>query len=290
MVRCEVLDANSLDEACSMLSEHKDEARIIAGGQNLLVLLKHRQITPKFLININNGCLGLDYISQDTGFIKIGALTRHTEVEESALIKEKIPMLAELEKEVGCIQSRNWGTIGGNICQASPTSDIAPALTALQARCKVKSVQGERVIPIAEFFTGYQSTALKDDEILIEIQIPESPQNTGGIHRKEVVRFADPAIASVSVIVTLDIRGVINDARIIMQAVCVTPLRAKEAEESIIGQHVENVSLDTAAAHAAQSCLPISDVYGSEEYKREMIRVLTRRNLQEAIKRAQSAT
>lgn len=288
MVRFEVLEAANLSDACSLLAEHKEEAKIIAGGQNLLVLLKQRSITPRYLINIKQ-CPDMEYIKENGDSLKLGALTTHRAVETSSLIREKLPMLAELEHQLGCIQTRNWGTIGGNLCQASPTSDLAPALTALGARGKVKSVRGERTIALDDFFVDYQKTALEPDEILVEIEVPKPLPHSGGIHRKETVRYADPAIASVSVVVKLDEQGAVEEARILLQAVCVTPLRAREAEQVLIGEKVQDKLLETAATLAAKEACPISDIYGSEEYKREMVKVLTKYNIKEAIRRAQAA-
>ena len=172
----------------------------------------------------------MEYIKEDSESIRIGALTTHRTIETSDLIREKLPMLTELEHEVGCIQTRNWGTIAGNICQASPTNDLAPALMALGAQCQVKSVRGDRTISLDDFFLDYKLTALADDEILTEIQIPRPLGRTGGIYRKESTRFGDCPIASVGVVVKIDSHDVVENARILMQAVGVTPLRATRAK------------------------------------------------------------
>ena len=288
MVPFEVFEAKDLSEACSLVAEHGSAARVIAGGQNLLVLLRQRLIKPRYLIDIKR-CPGMDYIKEDKKGFKLGALTTHRIVETSDLIKEKLPMLAELECELGCIQSRNWGTIGGNICQASPTNDLAPALIALEAECLVKSRRGERRIALDDFIIGYQQTALEPDEILVEIAIPKPLPRTGGVYRKETVRFADPPIASVGVVIRLDEQGAVENARILLQAVGVTPLRAREAESVITGEKINEKLLGTAAALASEGAKPISDIYGSAEYKREMVRVLARHTIEEAIRRAKAS-
>jgi len=200
-----------------------------------------------------------------------------------------MPMLAELEHKLGCVQTRNWGTIGGNLCQASPTNDLAPALISLRARCIVKSLRGERTIALDDFFVDYQRTALEPDEILVEIQVPTLSSRTGGVYGKETVRFADPPIASVAVVLELDEQGAVENARILLQAVGVTPLRAMEAENIITGEKVKDKTVDTAATLAAKAGKPISDIYGSADYKREMIKVLTRHGIKEAIRRAQAS-
>ncbi len=285
MVRFDVLQPENLSEAISLLAEHKQKANLIAGGQNLLVLLRHRLIKPRYLVNIKN-CSEMEYIKEDGDVIKIGALTTHRAIETSSLIQEKLPMLTELEHEVGCIQTRNWGTIAGNLCQASPTNDLAPALIALRARCLVKSVKGERWVSFDDFYLGYKKTALKSDEILTEIEISNLIPHTGGIYRKESVRFADCPIAAVGVVITLDEQEKVKNVRILLQAVGVTPIRAEKAEKSIKGKKIDKKILETAAEIAAGEAKPISDVYGSANYKREMVKILTKNNIKVTIDRA----
>lgn len=290
MVRFELLEPRNLSEVCSLLAEYKEKAKIIAGGQGLLPLLKHRQIAPNYLINIK-GLPNLEYIiSDDKGNVRIGALTTHRAIEFSTLIKKRYPMLAELERMLGCVQTRNWGTIVGNLCAASPTSDPAPALIALGAVAKVTSVRGEREIPLNEFFIDYLKTALDPDEIVMEIQVPLLPPHTGGAYHKECVRGTDSPIASVAASVSLaGGLDTVNAAQIILQAVCPTPLRAKEAEEMLLGKRVQHIPVDEVAEVAAKKACPISDVYGSAEYKREMVKVAARGALTQAIKRAHVA-
>jgi aerobic carbon-monoxide dehydrogenase medium subunit len=255
----------------------------------LLVLLKQKRIKPKYLVNIK-GLSELEYIREDGDVLKLGALTTHRALETSSLVREKFPMLAEMEQEVGCIQTRNWGTIGGNLCQASPATDLSPSLIACKGSVKVVSGRGERLISLDDLFVGYQKTCLEADEILVEIQLPKAPPRTGGVYRKEVVRFADPPIASLAAVMELDEQMVVKNARIVLQAVGVIPLRAREAEKAIIGEEVSPNLLDRAAALAAGEAQPITDTYGSTEYKREMVAVLTKFAVKEAIRRASRAS
>lgn len=287
MVRFDVLHPQTILEACSLLSEHKNEARVLAGGQNLLVLLRHRSIKPRYVVNIK-GLSQMAYIKDEADSIKIGALTTHRTLETSALIKEKLPMLAELEHDLGCIQTRNWGTIGGNLCQASPSTDLAPALIALKARAKLISVRGERVESLDNFFIDYQKTCLDTDEILAEIQVPQPLPDTGVVYYKEAVRLADPPFASVAAVIRLNIHGEVIEARIVLQAVGVTPIRAREAEDTLTGNKGEDRLLEKVAALATKAARPISDIYGSADYKLQMVKVLTRRTVKEAIRRAVS--
>ena len=282
MVRSEVLEPKSLSEACSLLAEHREHAKILAGGQNLLVLLRQRRIKPRYLINIK-GLSELEYIKDGGDTLKLGALTTHRALETSALVRERFPMLAELERELGPVQTKNWGTIGGNLCEASPVTDLSPAIIALRGSVKTASVKGERALSLDDFFVDYQKTCLEADELLVEIQLPKLLPRTGGVYRKESVRFADPPIASVAVVVQLGEGGEVEKARIILQAVAITPVRAREAEKTIAGKKVENGLLDKAAELAA------GDAHTRSEYKREMIKVLTRDAIREAVVRATRA-
>jgi carbon-monoxide dehydrogenase medium subunit len=285
MVRFEVLQAQTLSEACSLLAEHKEGAKIIAGGQNLLVLLRQRMIRPRLLINIKQ-LSNLEYVNDGRGCLTIGALTTHRAIEMSKLIKEEFPMLAELEERLGCMQSRNWGTLGGNICQASPATDPPPALIALEAKAKIVSVRGERTVSLDDFFVDYQKTALEPDEILVEIELPKPPAGSGAAYWKEAVRFADPPIASVAAMVKLKEGEGVEGARIVMQAVGVTPLRAREAEKTMMNEKMTDGLLEEIATLASKEAQPISDVYGSADYKREMVRMGTKRAVEKAMGRA----
>jgi carbon-monoxide dehydrogenase medium subunit len=289
MVRFELLEPRNLTETCSLLAEYKEKAKIIAGGQGLLPLLKHRQIAPQYLINIKN-LSGLEYIIGGRSNLRIGALTTNRAIEASALIKQRHPMLADLERMVGDVQTRNWGTLVGNLCAATPTSDPAPALIALGATIKALSTRGERTIPLEEFFIGYLVTALEPDEIVIEIQVPGSPPHTGEAYHKERVRRIDSPIASVAAVVRLD-RGShrVRDARIVLQSVCPTPVRAVEAENFMVGRMVDDRLVEEVALLTEKAACPISDVYGSAEYKREMVKVVTKQVVMEAIKQAKAA-
>jgi carbon-monoxide dehydrogenase medium subunit len=288
VVRLDVLEPKTLAEAFSLLADYKDDAKIIAGGQNLLVLIKQRRVKPRYLINIKN-LNELEYIKDCDDVLRIGALTTHRTIELSSLIRAKYNILSEMELELGDVQTRNWGTIGGSLCQASPSGDPAPVLISLGAKVRVASIHGERYIALEKFFTGYLTTALEPHEILLEIQLPNPLPLTGAAFHKEVVRKGDLAIASTAVSVTLDKTArMVSDARILLQAVGPTPIRAREAEKVIIGEDIRQKKvLEEAASMAVKEASPVSDVYGSEDYKRAMVRVATKCALNDAISRAQ---
>lgn len=282
----EYLQPENLEEACSLLSRYRGEAKLLAGGHSLLILLKHRLVSPRYIIDLKN-LRALEYISNGQGSIRIGALTTHRAIELSPLIKAKLPILAEMEKKVGSVQVRNWGTIGGSLCHADPAGDPEPALIALRAKVKVVSVRGEREIDLEEFFTDYLTTVLESDEILKEIEVPNPAPYTAGVYRKESIRPGDFGIATVAAVVTLDEgQDVVKEARIVLGAVGATPIRAKKAEESIVGSKLESKLADEAGRIAAAEAQPTTDVNGSVEYKREIVKVLTRQVLSQAMKRA----
>ncbi|MFC1917066.1 FAD binding domain-containing protein [Chloroflexota bacterium] len=288
MIRFELLEPKSPVEACSLLSEYKDKAKIIAGGHGILPLLKHRTICPAYLINIK-GLAELDYVKENGGSVLIGALTTNHAIEVSPLIKAKFPMLAGLERYLGDVQIRNWGTVVGNLCMSTPTSDLAPALIALGSSVIAKSTRGERKILLEEFFTDIMKTALEPDEMVTELQIPFPPPHSGSAYHKERVRMTDSPTAAVAVAVSLDEkREKVIAARIILQAVCPTPLRVKEAETLMVGKKITDISLELISEVAAVTACPISDIYGSAEYKKEMVKLVTGQLLQQALEQART--
>jgi carbon-monoxide dehydrogenase medium subunit len=287
MIRFELLEPANLEEACSMLANNKGAARVMAGGHGLLPLLKHRLINPKYFINIKN-LSNFDYIKTNDSHTIIGALTTNRVVELSSPLTSMHPMLTEIEHYLGDVQIRNWSTLVGNLCMATPTSDLAPALIALNSTVNVVGVDSARTIPLDCFYVDYLKTVLKPDEIVTEVQIPNPLPRTGSAYHKERVRAKDSPIASVAAVVTLnDQCDSIVNIRIILQAVCPTPLRAEEAEDALLNHEITDELLEEAAMLASQAACPISDIYGSAEYKHEMVRVITRKVIAKAIERAQ---
>ena len=285
MIPFDYLEPTSLEEACSMLSEHKEEAKILAGGQSLLPLLKTRLIAPKYVINIK-GLPGLEYIDAVQDGIKIGALTTHRAVETSPLINNRVPMLAQMEAQVGSVPIRNWGTIGGNISHADPAGDPSTALIALGAKIKATSIRGVREISLDDFFVNYFESVLEHDEILTEIQVPQPMPNTGMVYSKESIRLGDYPIISVAVVVRLE-RSVVKEARIVLSAVGATPIRAKEAEGMIIGKEISDDVLDKMGNVLEEEIQPTGDVVASEEYKRELAKIISKRAVRQAAGQAE---
>jgi carbon-monoxide dehydrogenase medium subunit len=280
----------NVKEACSLLSQYPEEAKVIAGGQSLLIILKQRLISPSYLIDIK-GIKNLDYIRYDEkDGLRIGALTTHRALETSPVVREKFFMLAEMEKRLATIQIRNWGTLGGNLCHGDPSSDLAPPLIALGAEVKLTGLKGERVVKLEAFFKDYYETALGSDEIMTEIHIPPIPRG-GGIYMKTSLRETDMALVGVATFVVLDSkdRKLCQDVRIVMGSVGPRPMRSTKAEDLMRGQKVDDRVMEKVAKAASEDAEPISDIHGSEEYKKEMVKVLVRRTLKEAISMAETA-
>lgn len=284
----EYLAPKNLDEALSLLSKHKDEAKVLAGGQSLVNLLRQRLIAPAYVIDIKQ-LPELAYIRENKGDLKVGALTTHRELETSPVVAKRFPILVEAENRLANRQIRNWGTVGGNLIYADPGGDLAPSLMVLGAKVKMVRASGEREVPVTELFTDYLSTVLAPDEILTEITIPYFKARMGGAYHKEAIRAGDHPIAAVAVVVALGAKGdTIKRAMIAMGGVGMTPLRAPGAEQLLAGKKISADIILKAGEMAATECHPTTDVEGSEEYKRLIVRLLTRDMLNLAIKRAQA--
>jgi carbon-monoxide dehydrogenase medium subunit len=277
------LAPTTLNEALSLLSEYKGRAKVIAGGTDLVPKLKRREIrAPEYVIDLK-GIPGLDEIKYDASGLNLGALVTIGMVESSAKIQQGFGILAQAARSMASPQVRNRGTITGNICNAVPSADSAPPLLTLGARLRLISQKGERVVNIEDFFTGPGQTALGDDEILREIQIADMPPNGKGVYLKLTPRRAmDLAIVGVAVIVVPE-DGICKDVRIALGAVAPTPIRAKKAEAILKGQRPDDALIEKAAQAAAGQSSPIDDHRASAEYRRDMVEVLVKRAIKQAI-------
>lgn len=274
----------SLSEAVSLL-EQNSEAKILAGGQSLIPLMRFRMASPAFLIDINR-LEQLDYVREEDGWLKIGALTRETTLERSPLIQQKYPLLADTSRMIADPLVRNMATIGGNLAHADPANDHPATMLAFNAMVVAHGAGGERQIPVAEFFTGLFESALTHDEILTEIRIPAAKPRSGGAYSKLERKVGDFATAAVAVQISLDENGTCTEAGIGLTNVGLTPIKATEAEDALIGQMLDDNLIKQAAHLASQAAEPEADPRGSEEYKRSMIQVLTTRALKRAVERA----
>jgi carbon-monoxide dehydrogenase medium subunit len=280
----------TIAKALSLLARYKGEAKIIAGGQSILVIMKQGLLTPEYLIDIK-GIAALEYIKYDEKKgLRIGALTTHRAVEKSPVVQKHLRVLSEMERNLATIQTRNWGTIGGNLCHGDPAGDVAPVLIALRAKLKLASAKRERTIEVEDFSKDYLEVALRPDEMLTEIQVPTPPPHTGVACDKLMVMKGDMGIAGAAVSITLSpASGVCQDARIALSNCAAIPLRAKEAEKRLTGKVISDALLAEAGEVASAETSPVPDVHGSAEYKKEMAKVFVRRVAAKALERAKAA-
>jgi len=282
------LEPRSMEEALSLLLRHKDAAKVMAGGTDVLVQLKKGKVSPGYIINVK-AVPGQDVIAydEDEG-LRIGALATIRSIEASPVIRQKFGLLAQAASELGTPQVRNRATIGGNICNASPSAEIAPALIVLGARLKIVGADGERTVPAESFFTGPGQTVLHPHELLSEIQVPNLLPQSSGVYMTQRLRKAlDLANAGVAVVTVLD-GDILSDIKIALGAVAPTPLRVKRAEEVLRGKKISDDLLQKAGQTAAEEASPIDDVRSSADYRRKMIKVMVVRAIKEAVEQAKT--
>jgi len=272
----------TVDEALDLLAEHGHDAKLLAGGQSLLILMRERLVEPDVLIGLTD-VAALRGIEVD-GHARIGAMTTHAAVAGDADIRARWPVLAATEATVSTTQIRNRGTIGGNVAHAFPTADPPAALIALDARIHLASrARGERVVPVEEFFAGLMETVAEPDELLTTISLPPQPDGAFGAYVKYAVRPLDFAIVGVAARIVLDGHGVFSDVRIGLNGAANRTLRATGAEAVLLGQRSSDALLASAGEIAGRDADPIADIDGSSEYKRHVIAVYTRRVLEQAV-------
>ena len=274
----------TLSEAISLLSQNGD-AKILAGGQSLIPMMRFRLAAPAILIDINR-LTDLEYIREDGGWLKIGALTREAMIDGSSLIRERYPLLADTARVVADPLVRNMSTIGGNLAHADPANDHPATMLAYGAQVVATGPQGERVIPVSDFFLGPFESALSADEILTEIQIPVPEAKSGGAYIKLERKVGDYATAAVAVQIRLDENGNCAYAGMGLTNVGLTPIKATAAEEALKGQALNDSAIREAARLAAEAAEPESDHRGSAEYKRHLVKTLSVRALRKAAGRA----
>ena len=281
----EYFEASSFSEAISLLGQYGKEARLIAGGTDLLVWMKEGARRPKVVINIKSIPEGDQITFDEKNGLKIGSLVKISQIQSFAVIRDRFTALAQAAKELGSAQVRNLATIGGNLCTAAPSAETAPPLLALNAKVILHGAKGPREVPLEEFFVGPGATVL-NGEVLTEILIPSPASGTRGVYKKISRRNAvDMAIVGVAAV------GVISedskewrDIKIALGAVAPTPMRAVKAENVLKGRKIESASIEEAAQIASEEARPISDIRGSAWYRKEMVKVLVRRSLEEISK------
>jgi len=280
----EYLRAGSIKEAVSLLEKYGEEAKIVAGGTDLVPQLKAREIEPKYVVDVT-GIKDLDYVENHLKGLRIGAVTTYDTLDRSPLVMRRAPVLAEAAHGVGNVQIRNLGTIGGNLANASPAADTAPPLIVSGASLKIMGLGKERLIPVEDFFLSPNTTVLQKNELLTEIQIPDMPANTGEAFIK-LGRRAGPdlSIANVAVAITLD-GDICKDVRIALGSVGPTALRARKTEDFLRGERLERKVLEGCSEIVAKEIKPISDVRASAEYRTKVTQSLMGNAVQIAMSR-----
>lgn len=276
----------SLDEAVALLNEHGDNAKVLAGGQSLIPAMRFRLAIPEILIDINQ-VPGLDALAEENGHLKIGSLLRESALEDSDVVQKRYPMLADAAKVIADPLVRNLATVGGNIAHADPANDHPAVMLAFNATVVAQGPDGERIIPIDDFFVDLFETAMTPKEILKEIRIPAPQDGDGGAYFKIERKVGDYAISAVAV--QLRMRGnTISEARVALTNVSPVPMRATDAEAALNGKEPTAEVLEAAGKAAAAQSEPSPDLRGTVEYKRDLTRVLTKRAVAKAVERAQA--
>ncbi len=273
-----------LAQAIDRLAKSGGEAKVLAGGQSLIPLMKFRLAQPARIIDLNR-IPGLAYI-RENGDLRIGALTREVDLEESAVIRDRYPIIADTAAVIADPIVRNLATVGGNVAHADPANDHPATLLALRASVVARGPRGERVIAIDDFFVDTFTTSLAADEIVTEIRIPRPQPQSGGAYLKLERKVGDFATVGVAAYLVLDGKGNVGTAGIGLTNVGPTSLRARRAEAALVGRAPDDKAIAAAADAAAAEAQPVADLRGPVAYKRDVVRVLTTRALRHAVARA----
>jgi len=280
------LEPTTIAEACALLKRHGGEAKVFAGGAHMTILMKQGLYQPKALINIKKipSLKGITFDAAE-GLV-IGALVTHRELETSALVREKFPVLCEAEREVANIRVRNMGTVGGNLASGEPLTDLSQIFIALGGRLKIAGPNGQRGLLVEELFVDFYTTSLAEDEIITQVVLPPLPPKSG----IEYIRFSSSSVvdkpsAGVAVRLTLD-KEVVQIVRIVLGCVGPTPVRARTAEALLMGAKITPELAGEVGKLASRECSPTSDLRGSEEYKRAIVGTLVKRALTAAYDKA----
>jgi len=284
--RFEVALPEDLDECLRFLADRGPESKLLAGGTDLLPQMKNGVTTPKHVIDLTGVARVHLLESEAKAGLRIGSAVPARQVELDARVRNGYAAIADAAALIGSVQVRNLASVGGNLCNAAPSADMAPPLLALEAQAVIAGPKGERRVPLSDFFAGVRKTVLGPDELLVEIVTPPPGPRSGGSYiRHTPRRELDIAVVGVASQVTLS-NGVCAKARIALAAVAPTPIRATAAEAALEGKALTPELIDRAAELAVQSARPISDQRGSADFRRHLVRVLTRRTLTAALARA----
>lgn len=282
----ELHECTSFEEAAALMREYGPDARILAGGTDLLVDLKTGRVSYDHLISINRINV-LRGVSETGDGLRIGALTTITQLSCSPIIAERFSPILDATRKMAAPQIRNVATVGGNIASAVPCADLPPILTVMNASVVLWSLAGRREVPLDSFFSGPRQTIALPEELLIAVLVPNPPKGFGAAYARFQLRDGNAiAVAAVAASLLLDGDGVVRDARIVLGAVAPIPKFIESAGALLIGKPADQQSFSKAAAIAVKEAEPISDIRGSAEYRRDIVNILTRRALISAAERA----
>ena len=287
MKRFEYFEPETVAEAVGLLQEYGEDARPLSGGQSLLVMMRNRLVTPKAVVSLR-AISGLDGIAyDDQAGLTLGGMATLRDVENSAVVKQNYLVLHQTMAQVATVPVRNLGTIGGNMAHAELGSDPPQVMLVLGAQVKAIGPDGERLISAGELITGYFETALQPGEIITEIRLPPLPDQTGAVYLKHRVRAMDLAVVGVAAWLSMG-NGTCREVRIGLGGVSPTPVQPKQAEDLLRGQAIDETLIAQAAEAAAAEVSPMSDIHGSADYRRELVRVYVRRALSQALELARA--
>jgi carbon-monoxide dehydrogenase medium subunit len=287
-MKFEYLEPKTVKEAVSLLKQYGKRAKVIAGGTDLVVQMKDGQISPSYVISLSR-IPELDGIEQDTNGVRIGALTRIGTLEKSSVLKSRYPAAAQAASQMASPGIRNMATVGGNLCSASPGSDMAPALIVLDASVRIEGLAGPRELPLSEFFAGPWSTVLGAGEIMVSIYAPEPHSGMGSAYLKYAARENDTAIIGAGAAMTIE-DGICRSVRLALSAGAPTPIRARCAETFLEGKQIGESEMVQAGNLAAAEAKPrLDSVRVSPEYRRSMVSVFVRRAIAAAIAHIEEA-
>ncbi|UCG74788.1 MAG: xanthine dehydrogenase family protein subunit M [Gemmatimonadota bacterium] len=275
----------SLADALSVLDELGWDAKLLAGGQSLIPAMRFRLAEPTAIVDLN-GLAELERFEEADGYLHIGALVRHATIADSGLARERYPLLADAAAVIADPLVRNRGTVGGSLIHADPAGDWGSVMLAYRAELAVRRVDGDRIVPIDELFVTTFMTSLEPSELVTSVRIPAAGTGQGGAYEKLERKVGDFATVGVAAQIALAPDGTVGAVGIGLTAVGATNLRAAAAEQELLGSSADEAAIASAAARAAAESNPSADGRGSEEYKRDMVRVLTARALRRSVERA----
>jgi carbon-monoxide dehydrogenase medium subunit len=278
---------NTVEEALALLTEYGYDAKVLAGGQSLIPTMNFRLAQPSVLVDLNH-VSELFYIRPDNnGGLRLGAMSRHSQVEHDPLVAERAPLVHEAMPHIAHPQIRNRGTFGGTIAHADPAAELPAVSVALNGRFRLRSQAGERWVTADDFFVGFFTTVLEPDELLVEITLPPMPPRSGWSFKEIARRHGDYALVGVATMVTLDHKDQCQQARLVFLSVGDGPVEAHQAAETLRGQVLTAEAIRAAAETAASMDVdPGSDIHASADYRRHLVNVLARQSLTQAFDRA----